>query len=483
MAVKGFKRKYKLLELLSEEAVNEIHQSSLDILKNTGVRFNSKWALDFFKKNDCLVDYEKQMVRFPEALIEECIRKAPSSFRVKAREEKYDMVYNINTIYYQDAPAQFTIDLDSWKTRTPTKKEYADYVIVLDALDTIHGLSCYPYFGCGDVEPVMQMPELMAIKFKYTSKFHECPYSNDSEIFCIEMAQVCDTEILGAISVASPLSWHETAVNQVRRFIEAGFPVGPCSGATFGATAPATLSGGIAKTNAELLSMLALVQLLKPGHRCLMWELDLELNTKTGAPTFGQIGASIANAMYNQMWAYYGLPTANATPGFINDKTIGFQSGYERAIGTIISALSGCSLIQLHGCVMGELSGHPVQAVLDDDIAGMVGRFIEGEIVNEETLALDLINEVGPAPGHFMGKTHTREWWPKEQFIPKAADRTPSYRDWEANGRQNAIDFAKKRTEEIINNHKPSILDENRSEKIDKILEKARKYYKEKGML
>ncbi len=483
MSVKGYTRKYKSLQLLSDSDVEAIHTASVDILKETGVKFDSEWACDFFKKNDCMVNNESRIVRFPEGMVEEAIRKTPSVFRVKAREEKYDMVYSKDIVYYQDAPAMNIYDFETQTTRKPTREEYVDYVRVLDYLPTVHGLSCYPYFACEGVPPVMVMPELMAIKFKYTSKFHECPYSNDSEIFCIEMAQIAGCEILGAISVSSPLCWSEAAVNQARRFVNAGFPVGPCSGATFGATSPSTLAGAVAKTNAELISMLVFIQLIKPGQRALMWELDIPQNMKTGSPDFGQITASIANAMFNQMWQYYRVPTANATPGFINAKTPDFQSGYERALGTLMSALSGCNLIQLHGCVMGELSGHPVMAVLDDDIAGMVGRIIEGEVVDNETLAVDLIREVGPAPGHFMDREHTRKWWQKEQFIAKSIDRTPNYKDWYANDKMDSIKYAIKRTKEIIETHKPNVLDEEKSTEIDKILEKARKYYKEKGMI
>ena len=483
MSIRGFRRKYKPLDILSEEEIQKIHIATIDILKEVGVRFESKWALDFFKKHDCIVDASERMVKFPEGLVEECIRKAPRVFRTKAREEKYDMVYNSDTVYFQDAPAMNTLDLDTFVPRTPTTQEYIDYIKILDALPTVHGLSAYPYFGCVDIPPVMIMPHLMALKCKYTSKFHECPYSNDSEIFAIKMAYAAGSEILGAISVSAPLTWFDSAVNQARRFIEAGFPVGPCSGSSFGATAPVTLAGAVAKTNAELISMLVMVQLLKPGHRALMWELDLPQNMRTGSLAFGQIGASIANAMYNQMWRYYEVPTANATVGFINSKTPDFQSGYERAIGTVISALSGCCLVQLHGCIMGELTGHPVQAVLDDDIAGMVGRFIEGDNVNEETLAIDLIREVGPIPGHFLGSEHTREWWPTVQYVPKTGDRTSNYKQWIDKGKKNAVKLAIERTREIVATHTPSILDEEKSREIDKILEEAKEFYKKKGML
>ena len=415
--------------------------------------------------------------------LKECIRKAPDTFRTKAREEKYDMVYSKNTVYFQDSPAGHTLDLDNFTPRIPTVQEYIDYIKVLDFLPTVHGLSAYPYFGCIDIPPVMIMPELIALKLKYTSKFHECPYSNDSEIFCIEMAQNAGQEILGVLSVASPLAWYDSAINQARRFIDAGFPVGPTAGSSYGATAPATIAGAIAESNAEIISMLVFIQLLNPGHRALIWQLNFPINMKTGAPAFGQIGASLGNAIFNQMWRYYNIPMANATVGFINSKVPEFQSGYERALGTIISALSGCNLIQLHGCIMGEITGHPVQAVLDDDIAGMVGRFIEGEIVNDETIALDLIKEVGTSPGHFLNKDHTRLWWKIQQFVPKAADRTSTYEEWFNNGRKTALEIAKERTKEILRDHKTSMLDEEKSEKIDEILDKARKYYKEKDML
>jgi trimethylamine---corrinoid protein Co-methyltransferase len=483
MALKGFKRKYKPLELLSDEEVEAIHAASIDILKETGVKFESKWALNFLKKNDCMVDENNSIVRFPEGLAEECIRKTPSTFRVKAREEKYDMVYSADTVYYQDMPSMNTIDLDTFIPRPPTRKEYADFVKVLDALPTVHGLSCYPYFGCTDIPPIMIMPELMAIKLKNTSKFCESPYSNDSEIFHIKMANAAGAEILGAVSLASPLTWFDSAINQVRRFIDAGFPLGPCSGSFFGATAPATIAGAIAKSNAELISMLVLIQLIKPGHRCLMWEIDCPQNMKTGSPAFGQIGASIGSALFNQMWRYYRVPTANAYPGCINSKIPDYQSGYEKAIGALTSAMTGCNLIQFHGGIMGELSGHPAQAVLDDDVAGMIGRFIQGELVNDETLAVDLIREIGPIPGHYLSTENTRKWWKIEQFIPKAADRTANYEDWFSSGKKTALDLAKERVEKILETHQPSILDEEKSAEIDKILEEARNYYKEKGML
>ena len=483
MARKGFRRNCKPLELLSKEEVVRVHSSVLDILRNTGVKFESQWALKFFKKNDCWVDEKTKIVRFPEALAEECIKKAPGNFRVKAAEEENDMVFSEDIVYYQDGPAMNTLDLDTYIPRPPSKQEYIDYIKVLDSLDTVDNYSPYPWFGFKEVPPIMMMPEIVALKLKYSSKFQMTPYQSDCEIFIIEMAHLIGTEILGVISHAAPLTWYGNAVNEAKRMVEAGFPVGPCSGSTFGATGPATILGSITKTLAELISMVAMVQLMKPGHRTFMLELDFPQNMKTGSPAFGNIGASTGNAIFNQMCRFYKLPTVSGTPGFANSKVPDIQGGYERAIATLIAALTGGNIIQLHGCIMGEITGHPLQAIIDDDIAGMVGKFIEGVIVDDDRLAIDLINQVGPNPGNYLGSKHTRDWWQKEQFIPKAADSTGSYSEWEKGGRKDALILAKERMQQIINKYKQYKVGEEKEEELEKVLAKARKYYEEKNML
>jgi trimethylamine--corrinoid protein Co-methyltransferase len=136
----------------------------------------------------------------------------------------------------------------------------------------------------------------------------------------------------------------------------------------------------------------------------------------------------------------------------------------------------------LHFSVSAELSAHPIQAVLDDDIAGMIGRFVAGEVVNDETLAVDVINEVGPIPGHFLATDHTLEWCRKEQFMPKAADQL-TYPVWVTRGKKTALDHAQERLEKILETHEPEPLSPGQEEDVDRILREARAFYREKGML
>jgi trimethylamine--corrinoid protein Co-methyltransferase len=203
---------------------------------------------------------------------------------------------------------------------------------------------------------------------------------------------------------------------------------------------------------------------------------------RSGAPAFADIGCSISNVIFNQMWRRYGLPISNGTPGYASSKSIDYQTGYEKALGAIISAVSGAHTICFHGGISGELTAHPVQAVLDDDVAGMVGRFVEGVEISAETIALELIEEVGPVPGHYLNKAHTREWWKNEQYVPAVADRL-SYPEWIKEGKKRAIDYAKERMEEILASHKPTPLTPEQEEAVQEILKEAREYYRKKGLI
>ena len=115
-------------------------------------------------------------------------------------------------------------------------------------------------------------------------------------------------------------------------------------------------------------------------------------------------------------------------------------------------------------------------------MAGVIGRFLEGIEVNNDTLALDLVNEIGPIPGFYLNTEHTRKYWEKDQFIPKAADLLP-YGQWEKQGKKSALDNAKELMEEILQTHNPVPLTDEQEREIQKILDKARKYYEENGLI
>ena len=142
----------------------------------------------------------------------------------------------------------------------------------------------------------------------------------------------------------------------------------------------------------------------------------------------------------------------------------------------LLIALSGVNVNNLYGGIYGELEYHPIQSILDDDIAGMIGRYIEGIDVNHDTLASDLIEITGPIPGSFLATSHTRNYFRKERFFPKSAD-TMTYPEWIKLDKKDCIALAQERMKQIIENHIPEPLPDDQEKEIEKILGKARERY------
>ncbi len=482
MVMSGFTRNFKPLNLLTAEQVEKITWGTLDILEHTGVRFESDRALDLFAKAGCAVDRDLMRVRFPPALVEESLGHCPSSFHVKARDAKHHLRIGGNTVYFSNSEGMRAVDLDSWEARPATRKENADGLRILDALENVHFLATYtPYFEVEGIPSVMAIPESVAGKIRHSTKFQETGYQLGCEVFTIRMAQAVGIEIMGGCNPSSPLAYYGDAVECAFRFCEAGFPLHLASGVVMGGTGPATVAGALMSTNAELMAGVVLIQLIKPGTRLTVADCAYPMNMRTGSPAFGAIGVSLHHAAFNQLWRSYGVPVHNSC-GFSSSKIIDFQCGYEKAIMAVIAALSGCHIVFLPGGIHAELLYHPVQSILDNDIAGMVGRFIEGVHVTEETLALDLIEQVGPIPGMFLDKGHTREWWMQEQYVPKAADWL-TYPEWIASGKKSALSYAADRMEDILATHEPVPLTAEQDRDLDRILEEARQYYEKQGML
>jgi trimethylamine--corrinoid protein Co-methyltransferase len=482
--MKGFTRNFKPLEILTEEQVEAIQHGALDVLKTTGVRVEHDRALKLFEKNGCKVDYDEKRVRIPPGLVDECLHKCPSSFIMKARDPAKDLQIGGNTLYFKVYPGMRILGLDTWETRPATKQERDDGCIVMDALDNMHTLCLYaPYFEVEGIPPAMAIPEAVAAMLRNSTKIQvPTGYQLESEIFTMAMAKAAGTEIMSTINPSPPLTIHTDAAECLFRMVEAGFPVTISAGGLMGATIPATLAGAVIVNTAQNISGIVLAQLIKPGVKIISADFLFAMEMQSGAPVFGGIESVLEAAMFNQVWRKYGIPVTNGSHGPSNSKRIDFQCGYEKAQSALVAALSGSNFITFHGCVYGELAWHPAQAVLDDDIAGRIGHFLEGALVNDETLAIDLINEVGPIPGMYLDKAHTRQWWQKEQFMPKAADRL-SYPEWMEQGKKSALDYAKERVEEIIATHKPKPLTASQDEEIERILEEARKYYKKRGLI
>jgi trimethylamine--corrinoid protein Co-methyltransferase len=479
----GFTRKFPPLALLTPEEVESIHRGALYTLATTGMHLEHDRVLRLLADHGCRVDRETRLAQFPPGLVEECLRSVPSSFLLKARDRDLDLMVGGDTVYFMQGMGMRHVDMDTWETRPATSREHREAMIVADALENTHLAEGWEiYTERQGMPPIMAVLENLASAIRYSSKTQVAGNIQDSEVFAIKMARAVGTDLLPEIDMASPLTIYGGAIEAAYRYIEAGIPITPALSITMGSEGPATIAGAVVLGVAMTMAWAVITQLIKPGAPMALHHGIGPMDMQRGNSILGTPHEAITSAMMNQLLRGYGVPTW-CTAGFAaNSKKFDYQAAYEKALPTLISALSGGHVFLFQGGSAIELLYHPVLSILDDDVAGWIGRFLQGVQVDDETLAVDLINQVGPIPGHYLSAAHTREWWREEQWLPKAAD-LEAYPVWVRSGKKDALALAQERMQHILDTHEPTPLTPDQEQAIEEILTEARQFYRDRGTI
>ncbi len=482
----GFTRKFKPLELISESQVDAIWDGILKVMENTGIKFETEkpGLLKIFKDAGCIVDVDTKMVRFPKSLVLECLAQCPGKFLIEARDPKNNILLGGDRVYISSGPGMQYVDMDTMEPRDATRQEYYDAVTIYDYLPNFHIFHpLSPNSTFEGVPPVMHALEVYAAKLRNSTKAVWGGSSvYEEHRFTMAMDEVVGIKGLrGGGASIPPLGWDDVRLNSIVARVKEGYPSIFTTGPIWGASSPVTFSGAVISMSVEALGGIVLAQLIRPGHPVAVGTLAFPANMQSGAPLFGNIAIGLCKAVFSQVWRRYDIPTSSSGAAVPNSKSMDFQSGYEKGMIALANAICGDSMIWIHGGVYGELTAHPLQAIMDDDISGSIGRFLEGVEVDEETMALDLIEKIGAGPDFFLNKAHTRKWWRKNQYITSVADTT-TLPEWIKGGKKSTLDLAKEKMEDILANHKVALpLTDSQEEEIERILKEAREFYLNDG--
>jgi trimethylamine--corrinoid protein Co-methyltransferase len=296
------------------------------------------------------------------------------------------------------------------------------------------GMGCYGYL------PTLDMMRLMAIAAGGKEALRQRP------------------SFLAICSVGSPLQMIQMQLEGLLICAEYGQPLAMSPEAIAGATAPVTLAGLLAQQNANILAHVALAQFWRPGTPVLYGTVSTIANLRLGTVALGAIETGLITAASAQLARYYGLP-CRSVGGTTDAKVEDVQAGLER-MGTLLPAvLAGVDLITCAGTLDGTMLESEAMLMLDDELCGAALRLARGIEVDEQSLALDLIQEVAGSPsGNYLASDHTVRRFRQEHFIPNLLPREP-YDAWERAGRQNALDRARERVREALADHQPRQLD------------------------
>jgi len=362
------------------------------------------------------------------------------------------------------------LDLDSKQRRPGTIEDFGKIAKVVDSLENIH----FFFAGVGYVkdvpQEVVQPYKCAAAVRNCTKAIHGGSYGFSAKWY-IEIAKAVGVGLLGINSVAPPLTVEEEACDGIIRFSEGGYGQAVFTGGMSGATAPSTIAGTILQNNIEQLGCIVLTQAVKPGVGYMYGCNSIPLDMRTGDPSIGIMGYMIGTTM-TQMAGFYNIPSCSFT-SFTNGKIPADQQvGYEKGISLLSQALSGTTLIAGAGGIENQACFSFEQLLIDNEVFGMIGKFIDGTIVDEETLAVDLIKKVGPIPGNYLGEKHTVNMWKNDHFLPELG-YWKNYDEWIHEGSKDIVERANERAKEIIDNHVVEPLPEDVDKEITKILKAA----------
>jgi trimethylamine--corrinoid protein Co-methyltransferase len=239
-----------------------------------------------------------------------------------------------------------------------------------------------------------------------------------------------------------------------------------------GATGPVTLAGNLALQNAEVLAGIVLAQLVREGTPVILGGVSSNAEMRNGTLSIGSPEMAMNTAATAQMARYYKLPVRSG--GAVCDaKSPDSQASYESMMSLLMARVCGINFV-LH--TAGILESYNCMSyekfVIDDEMCGMVKRIKRGYEVNPDTLAFDVVREVGPG-GHFLDKDHTFDHFRTEFYQPQLSNRD-DYVSWQAKGSPYSMETANRKYKEILETYQAPELPADVDKDLLKFIEKLK---------
>ena len=467
------------LEYLRPDEVAKLHEASLRILEKTGIAFMDAEALDIWEKAGATVDHKSEVVKIDRHQLLDLVAKAPSRFTWRARNPAKSMEIGGNrTTFAPQGGVVFVNDLDRGR-RPGMMSDYINFLKIQQQCNSLHFV--------GDQ---IIVPHDIAVSFRHLHRsqsailhsdkcFMEAPHGRIIAADAVEMAKIVFQEDItqsdqpalgGVINASSPLRYDERMIGGMLTYARARQVLIMTPFVLAGAMSPITMAAAIAQQNAEALAGIAFVQLVSPGSPVMYGGFATNLDMKTGGPAFGTPEGAWAMMVGAQMARFYNLPYRGS--GSLNtSQTPDAQSAYE-TMWSIWPAVMAHTNFIMHavGWLEGGLTVSYEKIIMDMENLAMLEHFFQPVPINDETLALDMIDMVGPG-GHHLGTPHTQARYATEFYQSFLMDRQ-GFQTWQERGSEDTAVRANKIWKELLKTYEPPELETAVSDELAAFVER-----------
>jgi trimethylamine---corrinoid protein Co-methyltransferase len=465
------------LNVLTEDQLDTIHFATLEVFKKTGIKVESEEAVKVFQEAGATVDRQNghAVVKIPPHVVEDCIRWAPPKNIYYGRLPGYDFVAEPNRVGHSTfGECVQIIDPETRKIRKSVKEDLARFVRLCDYYDEI---SVMVRALCStdkppDTQPLHNLEAIVSNTAKHVLiGAHQA--RNVPKMMEIAAASAGGMELFRKrphltifVCPITPLTMGKECceITMVTARLGLGLAVIPM--ALSGATSAVTLAGTLVTHNVETLSAIILAQLVKKGTPCTYCSMSTIMDLKKMAGAVGTPEHGILSAGAIKMAQYYQMPSL-VGGGITDSKIPDAQTGYEYAMNSLLGSLAGGNIVYGAGAMELGLTIDFAKLVMDVDMIAYIKRVLEGFSTTDEQLALELIDQVGPA-GEFMTAKHTFEHM-REQSHPRIFHRG-NRSAWDAEGQKDAAERAYEEVHAVLQNHKPHPLPGQAADEIRQII-------------
>lgn len=470
------------MNVLTDGQCEQIFESALRVLARTGCNIHHKDALELLRKAGCSIDGIR--VKIPSHLIQKALSTAPKQIMVYDREGNPALrlgARNGNTYFMAGLENQYRIDLETGEKRLTVKRDAAEAGLIIDALpnvDVACGLTCI-----SDCTPQLaDVYELRMLLETTTKPILIWNFNKENLKTQVELcaAAVGGMDVLlekpfmiagGAASV--PLSHGEDTLDKLLYMFELGLPTPYIAATMMGGTSPVTLAGSLVQGLCETLVGLLLSQLKNEGcpfmGTCFVDMLDMKtMSFAMSSPEYS-LGAAAACDVFR----YLNLPFEvhlGCTDSPIFDQQAAFDIGIQLYTGI----LAGANIMNFCGYLETAMSSSLETLVFANEAIDYCKKIAGGVEVTDETLAEDVIHNVGPN-GNFLAEEHTMRHF-RESWMPQNMIRT-SYEKWADSGKKDWNQRNKDIVREILAKGPQKPLSAETLAKLDEIMAEAEKRY------
>jgi len=471
-----------LLQVLSGDERAQVHERTLDVLANTGLRVDTPWGRQILKDAGAEVDEDTSIVRFPRALVEEALRTAPKEFTLGARRSGWDLQMNGGECtLLVDGEAMFALDRGTGERRLATTNDWLEATCLIDALDEV-GVYWSMVEASDRGETMADFVGYLRDVFHNFSKHVQDGISSPEQApWLLEVLQVVfgDREAIRRqhplsflLCPQSPLVIEGPYTDAYLALLGWDIPVAVMPMPLMGATAPGSLISTTVLGNCEVLAMLCLVQAGAPGTPFIYAPALATMDPRSGRYSAGAIENGLLGAAAVEMARYYGLP-AEGTGGGTDHYVPGIQPGYERAMNVLLPMLSWPDILVGPGLLGGSMILCLEQLLIDVEVFRMCKRARQGVAADEGKWLEDEIGRIGPG-GTFIAELSTVSGIRGGEWYVSKLGLHDTYEAWETAGKPMLLEEVREEVNQILASHKPLSLGEDVERELDRIQAKAR---------